>query len=693
MRKFLSLIMAAFMLMSIVPFTLAEGDEENVVITKVSVTGAETTPTAGRTAGSMYAGTVMVNEYTDVFSIESDYWWLDTGNEETNHAVFGDDIFEEGMKYQHCWSILLNDGYVFADELEIEINGRTDNVEMYGIEDVNYMYFWSVSELATDDGMLHCVQIKNADLIPVIGRTAGELKKAEITADGGDKFSVTEDCWMHIDGEGNAIKMEDTESFAEGESYARSFTFAPADELKFADTTWISIDSQMLGCTLAEDGTVHTQTDALPAVDHIDIESVSVDDIDNYPVENDTAEYHTNYTLPDGARYSVSEARWFCNDDNAYLRGEDVFVAGKNYSFEIVLKADSDYLFTADAEFIPGYFQQEIFDTEKTGTDAEDATLYHVWTLVSECEKLPEVIDQIDVTGIDFPPVLGEKPTEHLGYTLPEDVHYTIETVCWFDDTTGMRMKDGDVYTIGHKYSMGLFVLADEGYVFEKGTSATLNGGTEILNFDASGYDRWDPCYYYIWTVSYEFPEGETEKIPEVSVSDIATVPVVGKTAGELSTYTIPEDAHYSVFRVTWYDISTEDHLAADDIFSADTEYLLEIAVVADTGYSFGEDVQLTLNGGTGYDADYSGYINDKVIRFVTYATAPIEITEPMTGDLNGDGVVNTADAVSVLKYAAEMTELDEVQLKAGDCNHDGSVNTGDAVLILKYAAGMITEF
>ena len=62
-------------------------------------------------------------------------------------------------------------------------------------------------------------------------------------------------------------------------------------------------------------------------------------------------------------------------------------------------------------------------------------------------------------------------------------------------------------------------------------------------------------------------------------------------------------------------------------------------------------------------------------------------------GDVNGNGDVNTADAVLVLKEAAGMINLTTEQLIYGDCNHDGKVNTADAVLILKYAAGMITSF
>ena len=62
-------------------------------------------------------------------------------------------------------------------------------------------------------------------------------------------------------------------------------------------------------------------------------------------------------------------------------------------------------------------------------------------------------------------------------------------------------------------------------------------------------------------------------------------------------------------------------------------------------------------------------------------------------GDANTDGKVNTADAVYVLRFSANMLTLTEKQLVCADTNKDGKVNTADAALILKYAAGMITDF
>ncbi|MBQ7646252.1 MAG: hypothetical protein IJS94_03180 [Clostridia bacterium] len=62
-------------------------------------------------------------------------------------------------------------------------------------------------------------------------------------------------------------------------------------------------------------------------------------------------------------------------------------------------------------------------------------------------------------------------------------------------------------------------------------------------------------------------------------------------------------------------------------------------------------------------------------------------------GDINGDGEVDSLDAVAALKYDAGMINLDDAQLLAADVNGDGEVNSLDGSLIFKYDAGLIDEF
>ena len=60
----------------------------------------------------------------------------------------------------------------------------------------------------------------------------------------------------------------------------------------------------------------------------------------------------------------------------------------------------------------------------------------------------------------------------------------------------------------------------------------------------------------------------------------------------------------------------------------------------------------------------------------------------PVTyGDANGDGKIDSRDAVLIKKYIAGFTGF-TIDLEASDVNADGKVDTRDAVKILKKIAG-----
>ena len=66
--------------------------------------------------------------------------------------------------------------------------------------------------------------------------------------------------------------------------------------------------------------------------------------------------------------------------------------------------------------------------------------------------------------------------------------------------------------------------------------------------------------------------------------------------------------------------------------------------------------------------------------------------TEPVTavalGDVNGDGAVDAADALRMLRHAVGKEVLAEEALAAGLLNEDGAVNATDALLCLQFAVG-----
>ena len=97
-----------------------------------------------------------------------------------------------------------------------------------------------------------------------------------------------------------------------------------------------------------------------------------------------------------------------------------------------------------------------------------------------------------------------------------------------------------------------------------------------------------------------------------------------------------------------------------------------------------------------GYVVSASGYRITYTYDTVTlglYSASVLTLGATMLGDVNSDGSIDYLDAMTVLRYDAELIELGDDELEAGDVNNDGEVNSLDAILILRYDAGLITSF
>jgi len=62
-------------------------------------------------------------------------------------------------------------------------------------------------------------------------------------------------------------------------------------------------------------------------------------------------------------------------------------------------------------------------------------------------------------------------------------------------------------------------------------------------------------------------------------------------------------------------------------------------------------------------------------------------------GDVNGDGEVDIADAILIMKHDAGVTVIDQTLKMLGDVNQDGEIDIADAILIMKYDASLIQHF
>lgn len=103
------------------------------------------------------------------------------------------------------------------------------------------------------------------------------------------------------------------------------------------------------------------------------------------------------------------------------------------------------------------------------------------------------------------------------------------------------------------------------------------------------------------------------------------------------------------------------------------------IASVSRTGIVTAVSVGTTKIHATSVDGNHSAEVT------VTVTAAP------QLGDVNGDGYIDSADAMLCLRYSVGLAkELTEEQKKAADVNHDRFVDAGDAIKILRYDAKLI---
>ena len=80
---------------------------------------------------------------------------------------------------------------------------------------------------------------------------------------------------------------------------------------------------------------------------------------------------------------------------------------------------------------------------------------------------------------------------------------------------------------------------------------------------------------------------------------------------------------------------------------------------------------------------------NEKPIG-VNFEAITVTVQSVLSGDVNGDGSVDTIDAIRLAKYLVGLVELTDAQMKAADVNGDGSVDTIDAIRLAKYLVGLI---
>lgn len=89
---------------------------------------------------------------------------------------------------------------------------------------------------------------------------------------------------------------------------------------------------------------------------------------------------------------------------------------------------------------------------------------------------------------------------------------------------------------------------------------------------------------------------------------------------------------------------------------------------------------------------DSTPVVTDSPIPTDTEAPTETAIAYEL-GDVDDNGKVDATDALLVLKHAAKLSKLDDIQKLSADVTKDDRIDATDALMILKYAARIINRF
>lgn len=197
----------------------------------------------------------------------------------------------------------------------------------------------------------------------------------------------------------------------------------------------------------------------------------------------------------------------------------------------------------------------------------------------------------------------------------------------------------------------------------------------------------------YPYNDSYEIKEGTTliadgafrmcQNLKEVTIPD--SVKIIGANAFANCTYLETVNMGNSVKIIGDCAFINCSRLKSIALPSSVT-YIGDKAF----GYFSGKDDTFDKNEYFDLIKCYKGSLAEK---YAEVNEIKCEIIEVVLGDINNDGSINSADALTVLQAVVGSIVLTDNEKESADVDKSGSIDSSDALLILQYSVGQITKF
>lgn len=253
----------------------------------------------------------------------------------------------------------------------------------------------------------------------------------------------------------------------------------------------------------------------------------------------------------------------------------------------------------------------------------------------------------------------------------------------------------------------------DDSAVISSGVLKSVTIPASVVSISDSAIDNTLPDYgggestYYPVTI-YGYSDtaaqsyAKSNEYPFVPLARFADEQTgIDVFTGEAADSAFASDAHFAVETIS----TSKDSVVYDMHFAADdAEIQPDGAVTVKIPVPSGMDGAVCKVYRAETDGSYTdmhavlqdGYLVFTTDHFSEYVVTTDNLSEEPTpqpgtlGDVDGNGVVNSADAVMVLRSDAGLITLTAEQAAAADVSGDGIVNASDAVQILRFDAGLI---
>ena len=294
-------------------------------------------------------------------------------------------------------------------------------------------------------------------------------------------------------------------------------------------------------------------------IEQIDIDGVTepvVGEKPDYSCAVSGIGYHTNSNYDDAYEEGVIQnglGWWDYTADN-WVKPTDAFQIGHEYKVVVYVSTDSGYEFYTDAKYGQpkgwGYINGNYATFGRQSLAANDQTLSWVFT----CQ--PKTVKAVAVESLQAP-VAGAKPD----FTANTDHEfYGVESIEWYDYTSGADMTSYDTFVEGHEYWLSITIVPGEKdgkrlckFLQDK-TVASLNGVQvqPIKGYSWHGVESGARFVIIRYTFKNTPASGETFSVggsvtAKEGSADGTTVQLLSSANGEVLYQTTVSGGKYSI--------------------------------------------------------------------------------------------------------------------------------------------------